>query len=174
MPTYQSETGSDAEPKSRFYPPQGLRPSPVLSMPAHPTVLHDTLTTPDADSVRTHRSSSFRSYKKEDDVVYFTHRHPIFLQRLYEAADTFLTAYPHHSFIYDAYPDALSLQLMRDRLLRENRSITEDFLQAGCPIAWLNVLTDTVLWELLLRFRKAYRNPRGEASTTSVRSFFES
>ena len=61
---------------------------------------------------------------------------------------------------------------MRDRLLRENAALTEAFLQAGCPITWLNLLTDTVLSELLLRLRQSYRNPKGDASTTSVQSRF--
>lgn len=109
-------------------------------------------------------------YKKDDDAAYLAHRHPVLLQRLYETADTLLKTYPRHGFIYDAYPDALSLQLMRDRLLRENASLTESFLQAGCPIAWLNLLTDTVLSDLLFRLRQSYRSPKGVAKTTSVQS----
>lgn len=154
MPTYQTETDFPSEPKSRFYPPQGMRPAP---------------TTP-----RNTSDIRLRPYKKEDDAAYFVHRHPVSLQRLYEAADALLTTYPRHGFIYDAYPDTLSLQLMRDRLLRENTALTEEFLQAGCPIAWLNLLTDTVLSERLLRLRQAYRNPSGDANTTSVRSSFRS
>ena len=150
MPTYQSETEFPSEPKSRFYPPQGKRPLPI---------------TPDIPS----GSHRLRPHKKDDDASYFTHRHPVCLQRLYEAADSFLTTYPRHGFIYDAYPDALSLQWMRDRFLRENRNLTEEFLQAGCPLEWLNLLTDTVLSEQLLRRRQAYRKPSGDANTTSVR-----
>ena len=108
--------------------------------------------------------------QKRDDAAYLAHRHPILLQRLYQATDTMLDTYPKQSFIYDAYPDYMSLSLLRDRILRENNAITEEFLRAGCPIAWLNLLTDTVISELLCRKRRAYRNPRGEASTTSVTS----
>ncbi len=154
MPSYHSETDYPMEPKSRFYPPQGMRPAPI---------------TPKSTS-----DIRLLPYKKEDDAAYFAHRHPISLQRLYEAADALLNTYSRHEFIYDAYPDDVSLRLMRDRLLRENTALTEEFLQAGCPIAWLNLLTDTVLSELLLRLRQTYRNPRGEANTTSVRSMFRS
>lgn len=172
MPTYPSETDFPSEPKRRFYPPQGMRPTPAAqkNMPSIPS--------PDAqgisgDYARYDKSEiRLRPYKKEDDAAYFAHRHPIFLQQLYEAANALLNSYPRYGFIYDAYPDDLSLRLMRDRLLRENAALTEDFLQAGCPIAWLNLLTDTVLSELLLRLRQAYRNPKGDASTTSVQSLF--
>lgn len=147
MPTYQTETAFPQEPKSRFYPPQGMRPVPAPSQ----------------------KPPVFPARKKEDDAAYFAHRHPVSLQRLYEAADSLLSAYPRHSFIYDDYPDYLSLHLMRDRLLRENPSLTEEFLQAGCPIHWLNLLTDTVLSEQLCKLRRSYRSPKGDASTTSVR-----
>ena len=174
MPTYQSETDFPSEPKSRFYPPQGMRPSsntlqnsPFLPVPPAQT-------NPGKRFRYEPKESSLRPNKKEDDVAYFTHRHPVSLQRLYDAADALLNTYPRHGFIYDAYPDNVSLRLMRDRLLRENKALTEEFLQDGCPIAWLNVLSDTVLSELLLRLRHSYRNPKGEASTTSVRSSFRS
>lgn len=173
MPTYHSESDYLSEPKRRFYPPQGMRPAPAaqtapsLSSPAASELS-------DAHSLHDRKSIRLRPYKKEDDAAYFAHRHPISLQRLYEAADALLNTYPRHGFIYDAYPDDLSLRLIRDRLLRENAGLTEEFLQAGCPIAWLNVLTDTVLSELLLRLRQTYRNPRGEANTTSVQPLFRS
>ncbi len=174
MPTYHSETDFPSEPKSRFYPPQGMRPAPA----AQKTILR--IPSPDVqgmsgDYARYDKSEiRLRPYKKEDDAVYFAHRHPISLQRLYEAADALLNTYPRHGFIYDAYPDNLSLRLMRDRLLRENTALTEEFLHAGCPITWLNLLADTILSELLLRLRQAYRNPKGDASTTSVQSLFRS
>lgn len=141
MPTYSSKTAVIPEPQQRFYPPQGMR-QPTLP-----------------------------SGKKRDDATYLTHRHPVLLQRLYNAADTLLNTYPSQAFVYDAYPDYLSLRLMRDRILRENTSLTEDFLQAGCPIEWLQLLADTVITELLCRMRCSYRNPNGDASTTSVQSF---
>lgn len=114
------------------------------------------------------------SGKKSDDAAYLMHRHPILLQRLYHAADSLLNTYHTPEFIYDAYPDYLSLRLMRNRLLRENSILTEEFLQSGCPLVWLNLLTDTVISELLCRKRCAYRSPRGEASTTSVQSSLRS
>ena len=152
MPTYQTEPEFPTEPKSRFYPPQGMRPTPAVPQ----TVPH------------------FPVRKKEDDVAYFAHRLPVSLQRLYEAADVLLNTYPRHGFIYDVYPDDLSLRLMRDRLLRENTDLTEEFLQAGCPIAWLNLLADTVLSEQLCKLRRSQRRPNGDASTTSVQSLFRS
>ena len=174
MPFYYSETDDTTEPKSRFYPPQGIQPAPATlqTSPGRPAPSTQTM----SGELSRNRINTIllRPYKKEDDVAYFAHRHPISLQRLYEAADALLNTYPRHGFIYDAYPDALSLQLMRDRLLRENTSLTEEFLQAGCPIAWLNLLTDTVLSEQLIRCRQAYRSPNGEASTTSVQSRFRS
>ena len=173
MPTHQTETGFPSEPKSRFYPPQGMQPSPAASR-IIPTLPTGTPQKTDTSSLSNKRAPLLHPYKKEDDAAYFAHRHPISLQRLYEAADTLLNTYPRHGFIYDAYPDALSLHLMRDRLLRENATLTEEFLQAGCPIDWLNLLTDTVLSELLLRLRQTYRKPSGDASTTSVRSLFRS
>lgn len=154
MPTHQTESDFQTEPKRRFYPPLGMQ-----SLPIPPKTISDIRLFP---------------YKKEDDAAYFAHRHPISLQRLYEAADAMLNTYPRHGFIYDAYPDDISLRLVRDRLLRENPSLTEAFLQAGCPITWLNLLTDTVLSELLLRLRQTYRNPNGDANTTSVQSLFRS
>ncbi len=171
MPAYYSESGHpvNTEPNRRFYPTQepqtrpqipSARP-PVSSVPRTQTapVPSPALTVP-------HIPSEYKS----GDASYLMHRHPILLQRLYDAADSHLSAYRSGDFIYDAYPDYLSLRLMRDRLLREHRTLTEEFLQAGCPSEWLSLLTDTVLSELLCRKRHTYRNPIGEATTTSVRS----
>lgn len=170
MPTYQTEPEFPTEPKSRFYPPQGMQPTPSAPKTTPRISSPDVQGRSGNYALNGKREIRLRPYKKEDDAAYFAHRHPISLQRLYEAADALLNTYPRQGFIYDAYPDALSLRLVRDRLLREHNSLTEEFLQAGCPIAWLNLLTDTVLSEQLLRLRQTYRNPRGEANTTSVRS----
>jgi len=93
-------------------------------------------------------------HRNSGNVMYFEQRHPIMLQRLYGAADSFLSSYGERDFIYDTYPDYLSLRLMRDRLLRENQPLTEEFLQAGCPIEWLELLTDAITSELLCRRRQ--------------------
>lgn len=148
MPANYSESGFPTEPMRRFYPPQGAQPLPPKQTPEH----------------------RYMPRRTEDDAAYLMHRHPILLQRLYHAADTFLAMYPERSFLYDAYPDYQSLRLMRDRLLRENNSLTEEFLHSGCPIEWLNLLTDTLISELLCRMRCSYRRPKGDANTTSVRS----
>lgn len=174
MPSYHSETDYREEPKSRFYPTQGIQPAPTTLQTAPGRPVPSASMKSDGFSGNIQKNIRLRPYKKEDDVAYFAHRHPISLQRLYEAADALLNTYPSHGFIYDAYPDTLSLRLIRDRLLRENKDLTEEFLQAGCPITWLNLLTDTVLSEQLLRRRQAYRSPKGDASTTSVQSLFRS
>lgn len=150
MPTTYSGRDSSSEPLRRFYPPQGAREDNYSSSPSVP--------------IR----------KKSDDAAYLMHRHPFLLQRLYEVCDKELASYPKNAFLYDACPDYLSLRLMRDRLLRENDSLTGDFLQAGCPVDWLNLLTDTVISDLLYRMRVSYRNPSGDARTTSVRSVSQS
>ena len=150
MPNTYSERDTLPEPLRRFYPPQGAKEDNTFPSPFVP--------------VR----------KKSDDAAYLMHRHPFLLQRLYEACDKLLAAYPKNSFLYDTCPDYLSLRLMRDRLLRENDSLTGDFLQAGCPIEWLNLLTDAVISDLLYRMRASYRNPSGDARTTSVRSVSQS
>ena len=171
MPTYYPESGQPlkAEPNRRFYPTQEPQAHPQLST-ARPQVspLPRTQDTPVPSPTVSapHTPSGY----KNSDASYLMHRHPILLQRLYDAADSHLSAYRTGDFIYDAYPDYLSLRLLRDRLLRENLSLTEEFLQAGCPSEWLNLLTDTVLSELLCRKRHTYRNPMGDATTTSVRS----
>lgn len=92
------------------------------------------------------------------DMPYFEGRYPILLQRLYDAAGALLDTYTNHDFLYDAYPDYLSLRLMRDRLLRETPDLTEEYLQAGCPIQWLELLTDTILSEQLCRRRREKMN----------------
>lgn len=168
MTAYSSEPDFTSEPKRRFYPTQdtaSASPTPrIPTSPGVPQTKNASLRSPVAVSVR----------KKNDDAAYFTHRHPILLQRLYQAADTLLASYHTRDFIYDAYPDFLSLGWMRDRLLRENTALTEAFLLAGCPLEWLNLLTDTVLSEQLCRRRCSQRNPRGEANTTSVQSLSRS
>lgn len=92
------------------------------------------------------------------EMPYFEGRYPLMLKRLYDAARTLMDTYSSNEFIYDAYPDYLSLRLMRDRLLRENPDLTEEFLQAGCPIMWLELLTDTITSELLCRKRHQQAN----------------
>lgn len=167
MPTYypEPEKAMETEPKRRFYPNQGMQTEPVIPSAPAPNKQSAPLQT----SLRSYRKAPF-TLTQNGDASYLMHRHPILLQRLYNAADSHLSAYRTKDFIYDAYPDYLSLRLMRDRLLRENRILTEEFLRSGCPAEWLNLLTDTVLSELLCRKRCAYRNPSGEANTTSVRS----
>lgn len=165
MPTLHRTADSDTEPLRRFYPPEGMRPQ--LQKESSLQTMPERLSQFPQKQMPEPRSGSRR---KADDADYFMHRHPILLQRLYQAADTILDTYPKQAFVYDAYPDSLSLRLMRDRMLRENPALTEEFLQAGCPVIWLNLLTDTVISELLCRKRCPYRNPRGEASTTSVTS----
>lgn len=161
MPTYSTEPDYRTEPKQRFYPPQGMQQLPHTSATDHQFSPKSFTPSP---------KPSARTRQKNDDASYFMHRHPLLLQRLYDTADLLLTSYRPQDFIYDAYPDYVSLRLMRDRLLRENLSLTESFLQTGCPIEWLNLLTDTVLSELLCRKRSAYRSPSGDANTSSVQS----
>lgn len=154
MPTFNPATDMPQEPLQRFYPPQGMQTGNT-----YPSA---------APAPASERPVPTR--QKKGDAVYLSQRHPVLLQRLYLATDTFLDMYPPQSFLYDAYPDYLSLGLMRDRILRENASLTEEFLQAGCPIAWLNLLTDTVISELLCHKRCPQRKPMGDANTTSVQS----
>lgn len=119
---------------------------------------------PDPDNI------VLKTQKKGDDESYLSHRYPLLLQRLYQATDALLSTYATNDFIYDRYPDYVSLHHMRDRLLEQNRPITELFLQNGCTVTWLNLLTDSIISEQLTKRRFAYRNPMGDASTTSVRS----
>ncbi len=172
MPSYSSEPGYPVktEPLSRFYPNQESRPNPQLPFGPLPDTFRrmSTETQPQISPEYSSAPRHIPSERKRGDATYLLHRHPILLQRLYDAADLTLSAYRPNDFIYDAYPDYLSLHLMRDHLLRDNRSLTEEFLRAGCGTEWLNLLTDTVLSDLLCRKREAYRKPRGEASTTSV------
>lgn len=153
MPTYVSTDPEQREPLRRFYPPEGAQKKRNTSR-----------TVPEGPPQKRIAPSS-----KKGDAAYLAQRHPLLLQRLYQTADSLLDTYPEHSFLYDAYPDYVSLHALRDRLLRENPSLTEVFLQEGCPIVWLNSLTDLILSDLLCRRRYPYRKPRGEASTTSVR-----
>lgn len=112
-----------------------------------------------------------RPQKKENsDDLYLSHRYPLLLQRLYQIIDASLDTYASNDFIYDRYPDYVSLHHMRDRLLRENLPLAELFLQEGCPITWLNLLTDSIISERLTKRHPGYRKPMGDASTTSVRS----
>ncbi len=173
MPTYYPKPDQQAEPKQRFYPTQGAETQPRIPSAPTPSVSLRSSPAPHPfipDMPSRQQPVPRHSRQKNDDASYLMHRHPILLQRLYDTAETYLAAYRTNDFIYDPYPDYVSLRLMRDRLLRESTSLTEDFLQSGCPIEWLNLLTDTVISELLCRMRFAYRNPRGEANTTSVRS----
>ena len=142
MPKIYSKANSPEEPRSRFYPVQDMPPQIFVGQ--HPM------------------------QQKNGNEAYFEQRHPVMLRRLYQAADTLLETYPEQGFIYDAYPDYLSLRLLRNRILRENSELTEEFLQAGCPISWLELLTDTILSELLCRKRCHYLKPIGDARTTSV------
>ncbi len=171
-----SGTGYSNEPRQRFYPTQGNTPTGQPLIPSAPTPASQK-----PSPVMLRRNSREHtpmqtlpnhtaSYKKSGDATYLMHRHPVLLQRLYNTVDNLLETYPKQSFLYDAYPDYVSLRLLRDRLLRENLELTEEFLQSGCPVLWLELLTDTVLSEVLCRKRCFYRNPMGEASTTSVQS----
>ncbi len=161
MSSFRSQPDFTQEPLRRFYPPQGMQPQKISNTEC--ALAHSC-------TERGCEATSSLSHKKSDDATYLMHRHPMLLQRLYSAMDTLLLSYPKQSFLYDACPDYLSLRLLRDRFLRENSALTEEFLHSGLPIDWLNVLTDTILSELLCRSRRDYRKPMGDASTTSLRS----
>jgi len=171
-----SGTGYSKEPRQRFYPTQGNTATGQPQIPSAPTPAFPKQSPVASQWNKTEQSivptkpNRTSLNKKNGDATYLMHRHPVLLQRLYNTADNLLETYPKKSFLYDAYPDYLSLRLLRDRLLRENSALTEEFLQSGCPILWLELLTDTVLSEVLCRKRCSYRNPIGEASTTSVQS----
>lgn len=186
MPNFYSSVRPPEEPRNRFYPTQG---TPTALEPRIPSAPNPSMAAPvpqvppmpkvqPVPQVSTRRSTP---RTRCGNATYFEQRHPILLRRLSLAADTLLDTYPEHDFIYDAYPDYLSLRLMRDRLLRENHALTEEFLQAGCPMEWLSLLTDTILSELLYQKRHSvcsspvqpqsseiYRSPMGDANTTSV------
>lgn len=195
MPSFYSDMPrTNKEPRSRFYPTQGSNPTnqpPIPSAPTPPMTLsrpvpetllpHTQIPTPPTPQENRKISPTptlperrIAPREHTAEMPYFQHRYPIMLQRLYDTAGAMLDTYSNHDFLYDAYPDYLSLRLMRDRLLRENQELTEEFLQAGCPIQWLEMLTDTIVSELLYRRRRekarTYLNPMGEASTTSVQS----
>ncbi len=176
MPTHYStpDYPAETEPKSRFYPNQESQTRPSIPSAPIPDIFPQMSSAPGAQQFPVPSPSTaarrIPSKQNNGDASYLMHRHPILLQRLYDAADSHLSSYRINDFIYDAYPDYLSLRLMRDRLLRENRTLTEEFLHAGCGTEWLNLLTDTVLSELLCRKRCSYRKPSGDANTTSVRS----
>lgn len=165
MPTSIPTGNAQEEPLRRFYPPQGKQPQQRI--PRNPSSLPQQMTPGNPSPLP--QQTAVSGHNKRGDAAYLAHRHPVLLQRLYNAADVLLDSYSDQDFIYDAYPDYLSLQLMRDRLLRKYPEITESFLREGCPIAWLNLLTDTVISELLCRKRCVYRRPSGDANTTSVR-----
>ena len=165
MPFPTPAGNTQEEPLRRFYPPQGEQPQ--QNIPKKPSPLTQQTVPRNFSPLPQH--TVVTGGKKRGDAAYLVHRHPVLLQRLYNAADILLDSYPKQDFIYDAYPDYLSLGLMRDRLLRDHPDITETFLLEGCPITWLNLLTDTVISELLYRKRCSYRSPSGDASTTSVR-----
>ncbi len=148
MPNHYRTPDSTNEPYRRFYPTQEANRSyPEKKMPGQYSL----------------------SRHNTDDAAYLIGRHPILLQRLYHAVDSAFAPYTERSFLYDTYPDYVSLHLMRDRILKETPSLTADFLQAGCPIDWLNLLTDTVITDLLCK-KRCQRNPIGVANTTSLQS----
>lgn len=193
MPSfYSTMPRTTKEPRSRFYPPQGFdttnqpaipsaptpsmtQPSPNRPAPApQPSFPEQTFPEQPQIPTQTMPERQNTSRQRAGEMPYFEGRYPLMLQRLYDAAGNLMDTYSANEFIYDAYPDYLSLRLMRDRLLRENPDLTEEFLQAGCPIMWLELLTDTITSELLCRKRRKaarpYLSPIGEASTTSVQS----
>ena len=173
MPNRYRTPDSTNEPNRRFYPSQEAPSQPRIPSAPTPLPVPKTTAMPHNpnQSLGTKKLPGQRSLSRHntDDIAYLTGRHPILLQRLYRAVDSALTLYPEQSFLYDDYPDYVSLQLMRDRILRETPALTEAFLQAGCPIDWLNLLTDSVITEGLCRMR-GQRNPSGVANTTSLQS----
>lgn len=182
MPSfYSAMPRTTKEPRSRFYPPQG---SDSTNQPTIPSAPAPSMTQPSPNRPAPAPQPSFpepplmeQSYpeqpqmpsqnlsdgqtsprRRAGEMPYFEGRYPLMLQRLYDAAGNLMDTYSANEFIYDAYPDYLSLRLMRDRLLRENPDLTEEFLQAGCPIMWLELLTDTITSELLCRKRHQQMN----------------
>lgn len=102
MPEPTPSTPMTTEPNRRFYPSQGE------TFPVRPPVYIN----------RTTPTAGLSVLQKNDDVSYLSHRHPILLQRLYSAVDTHLDTYSKQTFLYDAYPDYLSLHLLRGHAVR--------------------------------------------------------
>jgi len=127
---------------------------PVQEMPTQPMPQENRIFSP-VPTISERRNTP---RERSAEPPYFEHRYPLMLQRLYDVSGAMLDTYSNHDFLYDTYPDYLSLRLMRDRLLRENQDLTEEFLQAGCPIMWLELLTDTIVSELLCRRRREKMN----------------
>lgn len=160
MSSMYTDTSLRDEIRRSFYPNPDNTSTPQLT----PTHL-----------ANAHSANLFHpTQKKDDDDFYLSHRYPFLLQRLYQAVDAYLDTYNSNDFIYDRYPDYVSLHHMRDNLLQKNHPITELFLQGGCTLPWLNLLADSIISELLTKRRSNYRKPIGDASTTSVRSVLRS
>lgn len=179
MPNFYSNLRhTNKEPRSRFYPTQGSdsasqpqipsAPQPPAAPPELPAVPPQSPSAAPAPQqkiapaipeppvlspspVLPERQNPER--KRRAEMPYFEHRYPFLLQRLYDTAAAMIDTYSGHDFLYDAYPDYLSLRLMRDRMLRENPELTGEFLQAGCPLMWLELLADTVISERLCQKR---------------------
>ena len=98
------------------------------------------------------------------DEAFFLQRHNLLTRRLTSAVNDLILKEKPNSFLFDLYPDYLSLRLFEERIISTNKQLTAEFLQAGWPVEFLREKTGVLLTALLIFYRK----PSGDARMTSV------
>lgn len=87
------------------------------------------------------------------DDDYFRQNHSYLIKKLYDQTEAEILAREENSFLKDVYPDPLSLQLFREKILTNNPEITSSFLQPGCPMEWIREIADLILAHTLTKHR---------------------
>ena len=89
------------------------------------------------------------------DCRYLQSMYPDLLRRLRFAIQEEMTLLQHeHSFLYDEYPDKLSLRRLTRHLVGTQSELAEEFAKKGCPAEWFEAFVELLLVQQILELRR--------------------
>ena len=95
------------------------------------------------------------------DYRYLESMYPELLRRLRFAIQEELELVKQEgSFLYDEYPDKLSLRRFKRHLVGTQSELAEEFAKKGCPAEWFEAFVELLLTQQLLELRRQYRKQR--------------
>lgn len=89
------------------------------------------------------------------DCRYLESMYPDLLRRLRLAIQEELALLQHeYSFLYDEYPDKLSLRRLKRHIAGSQPELAEEFAKKGCPAEWFEAFVELLLTQQLLQLRR--------------------
>ena len=143
-------------------PPNPNRPTPPRPIPSSPqnsNIRMNQIPIYPLETPSTIILPSMDSFSR--DYRYLESMYPELLRRLRFAIQEELELVKQEgSFLYDEYPDKLSLQRFKRHLVGTQSELAEEFAKKGCPEEWFEAFVELLLTQQLLELRRQYRRQR--------------